>query len=257
MKTSGDRILDRPLETVGGKGLFTRELDQALRDGGVDICVHSYKDMPVPGDPDLPVVAVARREDPRDVLILPEGVADIPPGRPIGTSSPRRRLQLSLLFPDHRCEPVRGNVETRLRKLDSGEYGALVLAAAGIRRLGLWDRVRRVFAVDEIIPAACQGMLAIQGRAGDDHSYLDAVNDADALDASAAERSFVEALGATCASPVAALAEIAGDELRLSGLYVDANGGQRRGARTGPRSHARAVGRELALALKAGDENHA
>ena len=250
MKTTGDIILDRTLEAVGGKGLFVKELDEALRDGRVDICVHSYKDMPVPGNPELPVVAVAGREDPRDVLILPDGIGEIPTGRPLGTSSPRRRLQLANLFPGRGCEPIRGNIMTRLRKLDAGEFGALVLAAAGIKRLNLWERVHRVFSVDEMLPAACQGMLAVQGRAGEDYSFLSCINDADAFDASLAERSFIEALGATCASPVAAYAEASDAELRLSALYVDEAGKIHRGEKTGKRVCAAALGAALASDLK-------
>lgn len=256
MKTSGDLIVDRPLDAAGGKGLFVKELDDALRSGRVDVCVHSYKDVPVPGDPELPVVAVCGREDPRDVLVLPEGVDELSARRPIGTSSQRRQRQLALLFPDCRCEPIRGNIETRLRKLDAGEYGALVLAAAGLKRLGLCHRVSRVFTVDEIIPAACQGMLAVQGRAGDDLDYLAAINDPDAFAASLAERSFIEALGATCISPVAAFAEIEGDALRLSGMHADFEGALRKGSKSGPRDCARAIGRELALELESGGVDH-
>lgn len=252
MKTAGDKLLDRPLDTLGGKGLFIKELDEALRDGRVDVCVHSYKDMPVPDDPDLPVAAVSGREDPRDVLVLPEGCERIPDGRPIGTSSPRRRLQLSRLFPDLPCEPVRGNIATRLRKLDSGQYGALVLAAAGLKRLGLWRRVHRVFDVEEMLPAACQGMLAIQARADADHSFLKAINNADAFDAATAERSFIEALNATCASPVAAYAEVDGEALHLSGLHVGADGAVRRGKKSGTRARAKSLGRELAAQLQTG-----
>lgn len=252
MKTTGDKLLDRPLDSLGGKGLFIKELDEALRDGRVDICVHSYKDMPAPDDPELPVAAVSGREDPRDVLVLPEGCDRIPDGRPIGTSSPRRRLQLSRLFPGLPCEPVRGNIATRLRKLDSGQYGALVLAAAGLKRLGLWRRVHRVFEVEEMLPAACQGMLAIQARARADHSFLKAINDADAFDAATAERSFIEALDATCASPVAAYAEVDGEALHLSGLRVDATGAIREGKKSGTRAGAKALGRALALELRDG-----
>ena len=252
MKTTGDRVLDRPLEAIGGKGLFIKELDEALRDGRADICVHSYKDMPVPDDPDLPVVAVTEREDPRDVLILPAGAEEMPAGLPVGTSSPRRRLQLEALFPGRALAPIRGNVPTRLRKLDSGEFGALVLAAAGMKRLGLWDRVHRAFSVDEIIPAACQGMLAIQGRSGEDHSFLSTLRDADASAAATAERAFIAALGATCTSPVAAFAVADGDVLTLSGLHVDAGGRVCRGKKAGSRSDAARIGRELARELAHG-----
>lgn len=245
MKTTGDRILDKPLENIGGKGLFIKELDEALLGGRVDICVHSYKDMPVPDNPALPVVAVSVREDPRDVLILPAGCGEMPPGLPIGTSSLRRRHQLSRLFPGRRSEPVRGNVLTRLRKLDDGEFGALVLAAAGVKRLGLWDRVSRIFSEEEMLPAACQGILAIQGRAREEYVFLDAVNDMDAFDASRAERAFVAALEATCASPVAAFAAVRDDELRISGLYIDDKGLFHTGMKTGRRSRTEEIGREL------------
>lgn len=256
MKTTGDVILDRSLEAIGGKGLFIRELDDALVSGRVDICVHSYKDVPVPDNPALPVVAVTRREDPRDVLILPEGADEMPPGKPIGTSSLRRRRQLAALFPDRQCEPVRGNVQTRLRKLDAGEYGGLVLAAAGIKRLGLWHRVHRVFEVDEIIPAACQGMLAIQGRNGEDFPFLHAVSDEDARYAAIAERAFIEGLEATCASPVAAYAVISDNGLDLRGFYVNDAGVVRKGRLAGSRNEAAAIGRELAEKLKTGDSGN-
>lgn len=250
MKTTGDKILDRRLEAIGGKGLFVKELDDALQCGRVDICVHSYKDLPLPDNPSLPVVAVSEREDPRDVLILPQGVDTLPAGRPIGTSSQRRTLQLSALYPDNACKPVRGNLATRLRKLDSGEFGALVLAAAGIRRLGLWNRVHRVFDIDEMLPAACQGMLAVQGRAGEDHSYLSGVHNADAFDASVAERSFIEEMEASCASPVAAFARIDGESLSLCALYQDGKHGLLKGKKTGARQDAGTLGLELARTFK-------
>lgn len=255
MKTSGDHLLDRSLDAVGGKGLFIKELDEALLDGRVDICVHSYKDMPVPDDPRLPVLAVCGREDPRDALVLPAGVvqSDPDPAGPIGTSSLRRRHQLTGLYPGHRCEPVRGNIQTRLDKLDSGRYAAQVLALAGLNRLGLAERAGRVFTVEEMLPAACQGMLAVQGRAGEDHPYLDGLGDASARDAALAERGFVLGLGATCASPVAAHAVVTADTLELRGWYVDDAGKTHRGTRSGPRLRAAEVGRDLALAIKSGE----
>lgn len=246
MKTSGDIILDRSLDAIGGKGLFIKELDEALLSGRVDVCVHSYKDMPVPDNPDLPVVAVGSREDPRDVLILPENNAGGGIAGPIGTSSLRRRSQLAALYPETACEPVRGNVQTRLRKLDSGQYGALVLAAAGLKRLGLWRRADRVFAAEELLPAACQGVIAVQGRKGEPHPYLDGFHCPDAMDACRAERAFIEGLGATCASPVAAYATVADGELSLAGLYVDPGGALRRGERRGRREDAVGIGLGLA-----------
>ena len=172
MKTTGDKILDRTLDKIGGKGLFVRELDEALRDGRADISVHSLKDMPKDIPDDLPLIAFSDREDPRDVLILPAGAESMDPSLPIGTSSLRRELQVKELFPEMKTAPVRGNVETRLRKLDEGQYSALILAAAGVKRLGLTHRISRYFGPEEIVPAPCQGILGIQGRAGEDHSYI-------------------------------------------------------------------------------------
>ncbi len=145
MKTTGDRILDRTLDQVGGKGLFVKELDRALLDGRVDITVHSMKDLPMELDPRLPLAAVSRREDPRDVLVLPAGATEWDRKKPIGCASARRKLQLQRLYPDCQVLPVRGNVLTRLEKLDHGEYGALVLASAGLRRLGLGTPYQPVF----------------------------------------------------------------------------------------------------------------
>ena len=207
MKTTGDRILEKRLDQIGGKGLFVKELDIALRGGRTDLSVHSLKDMPAEIPEDLPVIGFSGREDPRDVLVLPEGISDIAEmdfTKPIGTSSRRRALQARELFPRARFESVRGNVQTRLRKLDEGQYCALILAAAGLRRLGLDKRISRVFSVEEIIPSAGQGILALQGRQGVDYSCLDGfLNERSAI-AAAAERAFVGALGGGCTSPIAA-----------------------------------------------------
>ena len=166
IKTTGDRIPDVSLDTVGGKGLFIKELEQALLDGDVDIAVHSYKDMPFEETDGLPVVALSKREAPFDALVLPEGVASLDKSKPVGSSSQRRTIQLSRLFGDLEVKPVRGNVPTRLSKLDGGEYSALILAEAGLNRLSLQSRVSRVFTVSEMIPSGSQGILAVQGRLG-------------------------------------------------------------------------------------------
>ena len=137
MKTTGDKILDRTLDQIGGKGLFVKELDAALLDGRVDLTVHSCKDLPMEVDPAIPLAGFSKREDPRDVLVLPQGVAELDPAKPIGCASARRTVQLNALFPGMKVAPVRGNVLTRLRKLDEGQFSALVLAAAGLKRLGL------------------------------------------------------------------------------------------------------------------------
>lgn len=250
MKTTGDKILDRTLDKVGGKGLFVKELDRALADGRVDLTVHSLKDVPMEQPDGMPVVAFTKREDARDALVLPEsGVWD--KAKPIGCASARRRVQLKALFPDIDVQPVRGNVQTRLKKLDSGAYGALVLAAAGLHRLGLQDRISRYFSPDEIIPAAGQGILAVQGRAGEWEDMVRLVDDADARDCAAAERAFIRTLGGGCFAPVAAYAEVQDDTLHLCGLYVTADETHMvRGAVIGRRVEAVSLGRTLALQLK-------
>lgn len=164
MKTTGDIILDKTLDQIGGKGLFVKELDKALLDKRADLTVHSLKDMPMEVSEQLPLLAFSKREDPRDALILPDGADEMDFSKPIGVSSLRRKLQLAKLFPEASFKPIRGNVQTRLRKLDSGEYGAIVLAYAGIKRLDLTERVSRLFTTEEILPAACQGDFGSAGQ---------------------------------------------------------------------------------------------
>ena len=253
MKTTGDRILDKTLDQIGGKGLFVKELDQALRDGRVDFTVHSLKDMPMDVPEDLPLAAFSRREDPRDVLVLPEGAAQMDMSKPIGCSSRRRQLQLKALFPEMEIKPVRGNVQTRLKKLQDGEFSALVLAAAGLKRLGLEHRISRYFAPEEILPAAGQGILVVQTREKMATACLARVHDADAACCALAERAFVRALDGGCSSPVAAYAVVAGERLTLTGLYVSADETVvRRGTKTGEKSQAQALGIALAETLKKG-----
>lgn len=250
LKTTGDRILDRPLDKIGGKGLFVRELDAALRDGRTDLTVHSCKDLPAEIPPDLPLAAFTRREDPRDVLVLPQGAAELQ--GPIGCSSLRRRLQLETLFPGVDTVPVRGNVLTRLEKLDRGEFGALVLAAAGLKRLGLESRIRRYFTVDEMIPAAGQGILAVQCRAGMDTAFLDGVGDREAAACALAERAYIRELDGGCSSPVAAHAVMDGDTITITGLYVDDAGHVSRKTVAGPAGQGGELARALAKQLKEG-----
>lgn len=221
MKTTGDKILNKTLDKIGGKGLFVKELDQALLDGRSDLSVHSLKDMPMEVPAELPILAFSRREDPRDVLVLPEGQTEIDFRKPIGSSSFRRRIQIEKLFPQARVESVRGNVQTRLRKLDEGQYGAIVLAAAGLKRLGLEHRISRYFSPQEMLPAAGQGILVLQGRAEEDYSCLDGYEDPAAACAALAERAFVRWLDGGCTSPIAAHAVLDGEVLRLEGLYYD------------------------------------
>ena len=219
MKTTGDKILDRTLDKIGGKGLFVKELDRALLEGEIDISVHSLKDMPMETAQALPVIGYSKREDPRDVLIYKPGFARIPEGGVIGTSSRRRALLLGALYPSCSFRKIRGNVQTRLKKLEEEEYDGTVLAAAGLKRLGLDSVVGRVFSVEEMVPAAGQGILAIQGRKGEDHSYLESILDAKSEAEASAEREFVAALDGGCTSPVAAHGEVRGTQMKLTGLY--------------------------------------
>ena len=253
MKTTGDRILDKTLDQIGGKGLFVKELDQALRDGRADFTIHSLTDMPMEVPWDLPLAAFSRREDPRDVLVLPEGVTELDPEKPIGCSSRRRQLQLKALFPDMDIRPVRGNVQTRLKKLQDGEFSALVLAAAGLKRLHLEGRISRYFAPEEMLPAAGQGILAVQTRQGMDTACLAGIHDPDAACCALAERAFVRALDGGCSSPVAAYAVAEGETLTLTGLYVSPDETVvRKGSLSGSRTAAETLGETLADKLKKG-----
>lgn len=253
MKTTGDKILNKTLDQIGGKGLFVRELDQALRENRVDFTVHSLKDMPMEVPEDLPLAAFSQREDPRDVLVLPEGVRSLDPRKPIGCSSRRRQLQLKALFPEMEVRPIRGNVQTRLAKLDAGEFSALVLAAAGLKRLGMESRISRYFSPEEMLPAAGQGILVVQTRLGMDTRCLASVQDPDAASCAQAERAFVRELNGGCSSPVAAYAVTEGEQLTVTGLYVSPDETViRKGNLTGSKSDAKALGRELARKLKEG-----
>lgn len=254
MKTTGDMILDKTLDKIGGKGLFVKELDRALMDGRADLTVHSLKDMPMEVSGALPLLAFSRREDPRDALVLRKGLAELPEKPVIGSSSLRRKLQLEKLFPDAEIRPVRGNLQTRLRKLDEGQFDAIVLAYAGIKRLGLEERVSRLFSPEEILPAACQGILAVQGRAGYEIPFLKDFDDEEARLAALAERSFVRTLDGGCSSPVAAYAEIHGGGITITGFYVDEKENQYTDRISGGKYEGEALGRELALSMKAGLE---
>lgn len=251
MKTTGDKILDRTLDQIGGKGLFVKELDRALLEGKTDLSVHSLKDVPMELPEELPLVAFSAREDVRDVLVLPEGVSEIDFAKPIGCSSKRRVLQAQELYPQAVFEPVRGNVLTRLRKLEEGQYGALILAAAGLMRLGLQNRISRYFEPEEILPSAGQAILAVQGRAGEDHGYLAGFADLDSRDAALCERAFVRKLDGGCTSPVAAYAKVQGDRIFLQGLYYDEKeDGYLKGSLWGGRSDPEGLGCELAEQLR-------
>ena len=256
MKTTGDKILDRTLDKIGGKGLFVKELDRALLEGRSQLSVHSLKDMPMEISEELPILAFSRREDARDVLVLPEGCYTLDPSKPIGCSSLRRKLQLKEIYPDMNVKSIRGNLQTRLRKLDEGQYSALILAAAGLKRLGLESRINRYFTADEIIPAAGQGILAVQGRKGEAYDFLEGYCDKDAWTAGSAERAFVKLLDGGCSSPVAAHAEILGDEIYLRGLYYnEKDGSYVTGTLRGNKADAESLGKELAETLRKKGEN--
>ena len=220
MTTRGDQILDRTLSKVGGKGLFVKELETALEEGHADLAVHSLKDVPM----DLPcgfvLAAVLEREDPRDALVSPRyaSLSDLPHGACVGTSSLRRVSQLAAQRPDLRIEPLRGNLDTRLRKLDEGHYDAIVLAAAGLVRLGLADRIRTRFEARVMLPAAGQGALGIEVRADDAElrGALAALIDRPTWLAVHAERAVSRGLGGSCSMPLAAHAQWRGETLHLA-----------------------------------------
>ena len=251
MKTTGDKILDRTLDKIGGKGLFVKELDLALMEKRSDISVHSLKDMPMEVPCELPLLAFSKREDPRDVLVLPEGADHLDKSRPLGCSSLRRTLQLKELYPDMEVKSIRGNLQTRLRKLDEGEYAGLILAAAGLKRLGLENRISRYFTVEEMLPAAGQGILAVQGRAEEDYSCLEGYCDREAWICGTAERAYVKYLDGGCSSPVAAYGELHGDTLLLRGLYYrEEDGTYIKGQLEGDPLRAEELGITLAKRLK-------
>lgn len=250
MATSGDvnmKPFSEASDKFGIKGLFTRELEEALLAGCIDVAVHSLKDMPAAQDKRLPLLACFQRGDPRDVLVLPQG-SRVMKGNLIGCSSARRRLQVLDLFDGVEVQPVRGNVGTRLRKLDEGQFSALILAAAGLERIGLDARVSRFFSIDEVVPAPGQGILACQGRAGDKHAeWIDAVFDADAEACACAERAFSAYLGGGCTSPVGACAQLCGGEMKLTGFFADENKGFKvRASLTGRREEGQRIGEMLA-----------
>ena len=200
--------------------------------------------------PQLPVVAFPKRGDPRDALVLPTGETSWDQSKPVGCASPRRALQFQALYPGVRVEPVRGNLQTRLRKLDEGQFSALILAAAGLRRLGLEERIFRIFSPEEMLPAAGQGILAVQGRADLDPACLAGWGDPDSRDCALAERAFVRMLGGGCSSPVAAYATTAGETLTLHGLYVTPEDQMVRGTVCGPRTQGPDLAAGLARRLK-------
>ena len=260
MTTQGDRVLDRSLSKIGGKGLFVKELETALESGHADLAVHSLKDVPMVLPSGLELAAVLRREDARDAFVSNRHAAfeALPRGALVGTSSLRRVVQLRALRPDLRVEPLRGNLDTRLRKLDEGGYDAIVLAAAGLIRLGVADRIRALFEPEQMLPCAGQGALGIEIRsdAAPLGTRLRALDDAPSALATQAERAVSRALGGSCSTPLAAFAVWDGDALLLRTalghphtpsaplLRAEAR------ARIGAAEDAEALGRRAAAALQ-------
>jgi hydroxymethylbilane synthase len=223
MTTRGDQILDRSLSKVGGKGLFVKELENALEDGRADIAVHSLKDVPMDMPPGFSLACVMEREDPRDALVSPRhaSLSSLPEGAVVGTSSLRRVVLLRALRPDLRIEPLRGNLDTRLRKLDEGGYDAIVLAAAGLKRLGLGHRIRECFEPETMLPAGGQGALAIEIRSDREDliAALAPLAHERTWCAVAAERAVSRAMGGSCSMPLAAHAVFDGDGLHLRAAW--------------------------------------
>lgn len=250
IKTKGDKVLDKRLDTIGGKGLFIKELEQALLDGTVDIAVHSYKDVPWEGTEDLPVVALSERESPFDALVLPKEASKLSFDKPTGSSSQRRAVQFKALYGEAQVESVRGNILTRLEKLDGGGYSAIILAEAGLNRLALQGRITKIFTPEEMIPSASQGIIAVQGRKGELYPYLADFHSKTSEIASRAERQFLQTLEAGCSAPVAAYAQVDGTQVKLMGLYADEAGNLFKGDVYGDIKEAALLGENLAKMLK-------
>lgn len=229
IRTSGDKIQDRPLSEVGGKGLFTKEIEEALLGNRIDLAVHSAKDMPTHAQPGLALVACLEREDPRDAFIsrTAKSIMDLPPGATMGTASLRRQAITMAIRPDLKVVPLRGNVETRLRKLDSGEFNATLLAFAGLKRLGLQEHATHVMSVDEFLPAVGQGAIGLEARADDTRTrdMLARIDHADTSIALACERAFLAELDGSCKTPIAGHATLTGNTLHFRGLIARPDGG--------------------------------
>jgi hydroxymethylbilane synthase len=255
IRTTGDAIQDRPLAEVGGKGLFTKEIEEALAAGAIDLAVHSSKDMPTVLPPGLVLSAFLPREDPRDAFIsrTAKSLRDLPPGAVVGTASLRRQAMVLRLRPDLRVTPMRGNVETRLRKLDAGECDATLLALAGLKRLGLASAATAILAVDEFLPAVGQGAIGIETREDDSATrrLVAAINDPDTATALAAERAFLAVLDGSCRTPIGGHATVSGHEVRFRGMIVRPDGSEAFEAiRAGRRDDAAQLGADAGRELR-------
>ncbi len=259
IKTSGDVLKDAPLSLIGGKGVFTKELEEALLDGRIDLAVHSLKDLPTILPESLTIAAITEREDTRDALVLRRGFAlknpslkSLPEGAVVGTSSLRRLAQLKHLRPDIGIKDLRGNVDTRLRKLDAGDYDAIILAAAGLRRLGLAERISAPIPAEEMLPAVGQGALAIEMRVDDSTALklLASLEHTRTRAACTAERALLRFLGGGCQLPIAAHGVVEDNRLRLEGLVAGLSGDVIiRDVLEGPATEAREIGESLGRRL--------
>jgi hydroxymethylbilane synthase len=257
IRTTGDRVLNRQLAEIGGKGLFTKEIEEAMLDRRIDLAVHSLKDMETILPAGLAIGCVLPRDDPRDVLVSRGGAGldDLPSGAVIGTASLRRRAQLLRRRGDFRIEPIRGNVGTRLKKLAAGEVDALVLALCGLARLGQADLASQILEPEAMLPAVGQGALAIECRAADEPvlRLLAPLCDAESMACITAERAMLAALDGSCRTPIAGLATLSGMRLSLSGLLLSADGeAERRGAVEGAADEAVSLGDRLGRELRRG-----
>jgi hydroxymethylbilane synthase len=250
IRTTGDKITDVPLAKVGGKGLFTKEIEEALLDGRADLAVHSLKDLPTELPAGLVLAAIPEREDPRDAVIGGK-LADLPAGAKVGTSSLRRAAQLRKLRPDLTIESIRGNLDTRIRKLDEGQYDAIVLAAAGLKRLGWADRIAEILDSGRMCSAVGQGALAIETReSGQGFEACRALDHTATRAAVTAERALLASLGGGCQVPIGAYADVSGDQLRIQAVVASPDGAELiRGEGRGALADAAAIGARLGAEL--------
>jgi len=255
IKTSGDVIQDRPLAEAGGKGLFTKEIEEALLAGRIDLAVHSAKDMPTFSQPGLMLAACLEREDPRDVFVSRKAgsLAELPKGAALGTASLRRQAIAKRLRPDLKVTPLRGNVETRLRKLEEGQVDATILALAGLKRLGLEQHATKIMDAQEFLPAAGQGAIGIEARADDKRvrDMLARIDHTDTSTAVACERAFLAELDGSCKTPIAGHATLSGGVLHFRGLLVKPDGSDAHETSVaGPRHSATTIGADAGRALR-------
>ncbi len=256
MTTQGDQILDVTLSKIGGKGLFVKELETALENGSADIAVHSLKDVPMHLPEGFMLACIGEREDPRDAFVSNNhaNLEALPAGSVVGTSSLRRESQLRARFPHLKIEPLRGNVQTRLRKLDEGKYAAIILAAAGLKRLGLGDRIRDLIATEKSLPAVGQGALGIECLSSrtDLKGLLAPLHHPDTAACVLAERALSRALAGSCQVPLGGFAEVEGNNLRLRGFVASPDGKQMaRAEQRGSTADPEALGNAVAQALRA------